>query len=269
MKTAPPLFFFDPMTLQSMAESLSGAYANAKPFPHIAIDNFFPEEIASILVDELPGSKDIQWAEYSHAHSKKLATNDETQMGEMTRHVLGQMNISHFLLFLEKLSGIEGLIPDTHLWGGGLHQITRGGYLNVHVDFNWYEKLKLNRRLNLLLYLNKDWREEYGGHIELWGADMAKCEKKILPVFNRCVIFSTSDFSYHGHPEPLTCPEGWSRKSLALYYYTRDRHPEDVLKPHSTLYKDLPGVKSKSGFSGMKQALKKRIPPAFLDLWGK
>jgi Rps23 Pro-64 3,4-dihydroxylase Tpa1-like proline 4-hydroxylase len=93
----------------------------------------------------------------------------------------------------------------------------------VHADFNRHEKLNLDRRLNLLLYLNRDWKEEYGGHLQLWTRDMGRCVVKVLPVFNRCVVFSTTDFSYHGHPDPLTCPPGRTRKSIAMYYYTNGR----------------------------------------------
>jgi 2-oxoglutarate-Fe(II)-dependent oxygenase superfamily protein len=143
--------------------------------------------------------------------------------------------------FLEQLTGIEGLIPDPYFWGGGLHQITRGGYLKVHADFNRYSKLRLDRRLNLLLYLNRDWKEEYGGHLELWNEQMTTCERKILPIFNRCVVFSTTDYSYHGHPDPLNCPEQQTRKSLALYYYTNGRLEEGVSPVHTTLFQRRPG----------------------------
>ena len=112
------------------------------------------------------------------------------------------------LRFLEALTGIEGLIPDPYFGGAGPHQILPGGFLKVHADFNWHPLLKLDRRLNLLVYLNKDWREEYGGQLELWDRDMARCERQILPVFNRTVVFSTTDFSFHGHPRPLACPGG-------------------------------------------------------------
>jgi Rps23 Pro-64 3,4-dihydroxylase Tpa1-like proline 4-hydroxylase len=148
---------------------------------------------------------------------------------------------SVFIDFLETLTGITGLLPDPHLWGGGLHQIQRGGFLKVHADFNRHERLDLDRRLNLLVYLNKDWKEEYGGQLELWSRDMKRCEERVLPVFNRCVVFSTTDTSYHGHPDELTCPEGWTRKSMALYYYTTGRSAEETSQSHSTLYQERPG----------------------------
>ena len=107
----------------------------------------------------------------------------------------------------------------------------------MHTDFNWHPKLRLDRRLNLLVYLNKDWKEEYGGHLELWDREMSHCEQKILPVFNRTVVFSTTDFSYHGHPTPLACPEGMSRKSVSFYYYTNGRPEEERSAPHDTIFR--------------------------------
>ena len=140
-------------------------------------------------------------------------------MGESTRHLLSQFNSSTICEFLQVLTGIEKLIPDPHFVGGGLHQIVQGGFLKIHADFNWHGDLDLHRRINLLVYLNKNWKEEYGGHLELWDKEMKNCEERVLPVFNRCAIFTTTSDSWHGNPAPLTCPEGWTRKSLALYYY--------------------------------------------------
>jgi Rps23 Pro-64 3,4-dihydroxylase Tpa1-like proline 4-hydroxylase len=140
------------------------------------------------------------------------------------------------LLWLEALTGIEGLIPAPYFGGGGLHQIEPGGFLKIHADFNVHPKLKLDRRLNMLVYLNKDWRDEYGGHLELWDRDLSACRKKILPSFNRTVIFSTTDTSFHGHPHPLTAPVGMSRKSVSLYYYTAGRPEAERSAPHDTLF---------------------------------
>jgi hypothetical protein len=94
-----------------------------------------------------------------------------------------------------------------------------------------------DRRLNLLLYLNKDWHEEYGGNLELWNRNMSKCEARVLPVFNRVMIFGTTDFTYHGHPDPLNCPEGMTRKSMALYYFSNGRPADEVTGQHSTIFR--------------------------------
>ena len=142
--------------------------------------------------------------------------------------------------------------------------------MKVHVDFNKHKKMHLDRRLNLLIYLNKDWQEEYGGHFELWNQEMTGCEKKVLPIFNRCVIFNTSDFSYHGHPNPLDCPEDRTRKSLALYYYSNGRPAEEISEKHTTVFKERPGEKfisRKNGFKSKSKILaKKLLPPIIFDL---
>lgn len=230
-------FAFDPAKLESLASEHREAYLRAVPFSHIVLDGLFSEEVLDRICEEFPKPGEVNWTLRYHDNSKKLEFSSENRMGESAWRFIAQLNSSTFVSFLEKLTGIDGLIPDPHLWGGGLHQIERGGYLNIHADFNWHEKLKLDRRLNLLIYLNKDWKEEYGGHLELWNRDLSRCEKKCLPLFNRCVIFSTTDYSYHGHPVPLTSPEGVTRKSIALYYYSRGRPAHEVSRPHSTLYR--------------------------------
>lgn len=235
-------YSLDPAYLEDLATRYSESYQNAAPFPHIVIDDFLPEPVLNQVLSEFPKADGIEWQKFEAAAERKLASKSELQMGEMTRFLLYQLNSETFINFLETLTGIKGLIPDPHFVGGGLHQIQRGGYLKMHVDFNRHERLKLDRRLNLLIYLNKNWQEEYGGHLELWDRNMTQCGQKILPIFNRCVIFSTTDFSYHGHPEPLTCPEGETRKSLALYYYSNGRPASEVRgTPHSTVFRARPG----------------------------
>lgn len=265
------LFCIDPEYLQNLALKHREEYAAAQPFPHIVIDNFLPESVLDEILEEFPKPKSIDWKKFENSAEKKLASKGEMQMGEKTRLLLYQLNSSTFINFLEKLTGIDGLIPDPHFVGGGLHQIERGGFLKMHVDFNKHGQLKLDRRLNLLIYLNKNWQEEYGGYLELWDSEMTRCEKKILPIFNRCVVFSTTDFSYHGHPEPLTCPEGQTRKSLALYYYSNGRPAHEIAEEgHSTVFKARPtdNFKEEEKPTGekIKTFAKKLVPPIFIDL---
>lgn len=258
------LFCLDPNYLDDLATKYKESYANAIPFPHIVIDNFLPESILEKILEEFPKPEEVDWQSFNNKSEKKLASTSELQMGEATRLLLYQLNSSTFLNFLEKLTGIEGLIPDPHFLGGGLHQIETGGYLKLHVDFNIYKRFNLDRRLNLLLYLNKDWPEEYGGHLQLWDGEMKTCYQKILPIFNRCVVFSTTDFSYHGHPDPLTCPETRSRKSLALYYYSNGRPSEEVYNAHTTIFKSRENEEIETEKTS-KQFIKKLIPPIILD----
>ena len=175
---------------------------------------------------------------FDNEQEKKLGFfHESSTITDTVRRFLDAMNGFEMLLFLERLTGIEGLIPDPYFGGGGLHQIEPGGFLKVHADFNVHPKLHLDRRLNMLIYLNKDWREEYGGHLELWDRDRTRtCRERILPVFNRTVVFSTTDTSFHGHPHPLTSPPGVTRKSVSLYYYTAGRPRGEESEAHDTLF---------------------------------
>jgi Rps23 Pro-64 3,4-dihydroxylase Tpa1-like proline 4-hydroxylase len=263
------MFCLDPDYLNDLADKYKEAYAQAKPFPHVIIENFLPESVLETILTEFPKPGEIAWRKFDAAAEKKLASTSELQMGDATRLLLYQLNSSVFINFLEQITGIDGIIPDPHFQGGGLHQIEPGGYLKIHVDFNKHKKMNLDRRLNLLIYLNQDWKEEYGGYFEMWDRDMTGCQKKILPVFNRCVIFNTTDFSYHGHPDPLACPEGRTRKSLALYYYSNGRPAEEVSGTHTTVFQARPSEKNlvaSSSKSSIKTIFKKLVPPILVDV---
>jgi hypothetical protein len=205
------------------------------------MDDFLPEGVLDDVLAEFPDPKGADWFEFDSATERKLATKDDSAMGPSTRRVLAELNSSAFLEFLERLTGIEGLIPDPHFVGGGLHQIEPGGHLKVHADFNRHPRTELERRLNVLVYLNRDWKDEYGGAFELWDENMTAAVEKVMPYFNRCVVFSTTSTSYHGHPEPLACPDGMTRKSMALYYYTKTRPAEQGTAAHNTLFQARPG----------------------------
>ncbi|TVZ41330.1 Rps23 Pro-64 3,4-dihydroxylase Tpa1-like proline 4-hydroxylase [Alteromonadaceae bacterium 2753L.S.0a.02] len=221
--------------LTALAETEAENYINASPFAHGVYDNVFSDEILDAVIAEFnEGQK--TWKEYESKYEKKLQMNADINLLPVTRALVHNLNSEPFLRFLEKLTGIKGLIPDPYLVGGGLHKIPRGGKLGIHVDFNENSVMKVYRRLNILIYLNKDWKEEYGGHFELWDANKNACMKKILPVFNRMAIFSTTNTSFHGHPEPLTCPEDRERISLALYYYTAGERGNQAISNHSTQF---------------------------------
>ena len=234
-------FHFDRDELLQQAEGKREEYASAQPFPHIVLDDFLPPAVLDEVLAEFPKPQEADWHAFDSALERKLATKDDTEMGEATRHLLAELNSAPFIDFLERLTGIAGLVPDPHFEGGGLHQIEPGGHLKVHADFNLHPRTGLERRLNVLIYLNRDWKDEYGGALELWNRDMTACDERILPYFNRCVVFSTTDTSYHGHPEPLTCPEDRTRKSMALYYYSKDRPAQDGGGAHNTLFQARPG----------------------------
>lgn len=219
------------------AASLRAKYASAAPFPHIVLDGLFDADLLESILRDFPDPRSMQWMQFDNPQEKKLGySHERSALSKTVRDFLNDLNSFEMLLWLEALTGIEGLIPDPYFGGGGLHQIEPGGFLKVHADFNVHPKLKLDRRLNMLIYLNKNWREEYGGHLELWDRDQKSCGHRILPVFNRTVIFSTTDTSFHGHPHPLNSPPGITRKSVSLYYYTAGRPDEERSVAHDTIF---------------------------------
>jgi 2OG-Fe(II) oxygenase superfamily len=222
--------------------ALHDAYCTAEPFPHAVLDGLFDDEELDAVLAEFPSPEQMRWVRFDTPLEKKLGFfHAMSEISPRIRRFLDAMNGFEMLAFLEQLTGIDGLIPDPYFGGGGLHQIEAGGYLKIHADFNFHPKLRLDRRLNVLIYLNRDWRDEYGGHLELWDASMRSCVQRILPVFNRTVIFSTTDTSFHGHPYPLTPPPGETRKSVSLYYYTAGRPQDERSAPHDTIFREPEG----------------------------
>lgn len=239
--------------LTALAEENKASYAAALPFAHSVFDDVFNESVLSDIIAEFE-QVDSGWREFESKYEKKLQMNKDANLPPVTRAFIHNLNSGPFIEFLEELTGIQGLIPDPHLDGGGLHKTVRGGKLGIHVDFNENKRMNVYRRLNVIIYLNKDWLDSYGGHFELWDEDRNGCVKKLLPIFNRMAIFSTTNTSFHGLPEPLTCPEDRSRLSLALYYYTAKNRGGQIKKSHSTVFLDEKGkreeLSTKKSFTG-------------------
>lgn len=243
-----PARLLDIERLQAEAHAQSAAYREASPFPHAVLDGFIDLQTVRRLAAEFPARGDTAaWLDYNGSDAagkplqhQKFHISDEDRLGPTTRQLLYELKSARFLDVLTALTGIEHLIPDALNHGGGIHMNCRGAMLKIHADFNRHPQWQLDRRLNLLLYLNEDWRTVYGGDLELWDAQMASCRERIAPVAGRCVIFSTSSTSFHGHPDPIDCPDDVTRKSIALYYYTNNR-PADDAPVHSTLWQARPG----------------------------
>ncbi len=240
--TGPGALAFDHCALLQLAESRGVEFRTAEPFPHIVIDGFLPESVIRLLIDEFPAPDDVTWRTYATNKEVKLALEDEALIPAPHVQVLRVLNSQVFIDFLEKLSGISGLIPDPHLRGAGIHQILTGGMLKVHADFDLHPLMLVHRRINVILYLNEDWADAYGGKLELWDEKMTGPLQSIAPVANRLLVFLTTDRSYHGHPDPLACPPDRSRKSMAWYFYTSSG--ADVASTgHSTIWRERPGEK--------------------------
>jgi hypothetical protein len=227
---------------------LAVRYREAEPGPHIALDGLFPDEVLQAICDEIDAIE-IDPEKNFYSTYLKRRISDLSRLPPTARRLIEDLNSADFLGFLERLTGIEGLIPDPYLEGGGIHQIGTGGFLKIHTDFNFHSRLRLHRRINLLLYLNPGWQPQWGGALELWDADVTECKASYLPEFNRMVLFSTTDQSYHGHPDPLTCPDNIRRNSIALYYYTAERPQDEVRFSKSTMtnYQPRPSEKFAKG----------------------
>ena len=238
--------------LAQIARDRSSMYRSADPFPHLIEDGLFNPAILDRVAGEFEAMDRGGWHHSQATHERKWSTEDPREMGPFTSALIAQLNAGPFVSFLEELTGIAGLVPDPHLRGGGLHEIRHGGLLGVHADFNIHPRLRLYRRLNLLVYLNKDWQQEWGGALELWDRGGQQCVRTIQPVFNRAVLFDTSNFSYHGHPHPLACPPERSRKSVALYYYALESPGEADRTAHGTIFLETnPAVVSTIASDGL------------------
>jgi 2OG-Fe(II) oxygenase superfamily len=219
--------------------SLALQFRRGEPFPHIHLQDFLQADLARELSDEFPVPNSSAWIQYKHYNEDKTGLTKRELFPPLLAKVTDELNSLEFVAWISELTGIPGLIADPDLEGGGLHQSTRGGFLNVHTDFNMHHYHKnWRRRINLILYLNPDWRPEWGGALELWDRNMHQCVTKISPLLNHAVIFNSNEISYHGFPGRLTCPENVSRKSLAFYYYTVER--DGIHDTHSTNYMPRP-----------------------------
>ncbi len=210
------------------------AYQAAEPFPHAVLQDLIDPDVLRGIAREFPDPSEMS-TQYETALEIKSAEALWERFGPRTRSVIAELNSGTFVRSLERLTGIPGLIVDAGLYGGGQHQIGRNGLLEVHADFNRHFSLGIFRRLNVLVYLNDPWEEAWGGDLELWDRDMPV--KQVAPRLGTTVIFTTTTDAMHGHPHPLACPDGVTRKSLALYYYCAE--PANELEPdRTTLFRD-------------------------------
>mgnify|MGYP000070597726 FL=1 len=248
--------------ISSDRETFRTSYQSKKPFKYLIIENALKDSVAQEIHDEYPKITDGEWDGTTYLDQKNKFQKTVFEKNSLMQNVFDELNSEPFLAWLNFITGIEEpLIADPALSGGGLHQSMNGAFLNVHVDFNIHPKTKLHRRLNVLIYMNKDWKDEYEGHLELWeiGDEYKNLLEKIPPIFNRLVLFETNEISFHGHPKPLNIPVDVSRKSLATYYYTKTRPASEIAGEHNTIYVNTEGVKGsvKRFKSGVRAALER------------
>lgn len=255
----PETLLLAPEAARAAGKSHAEAYRSAAPYPHAGFDDFLPPEILERVLEEL---RDLPEAEtsFDRAQEKLKTSYTPERLGTYTKNLFYALNSKPFILFLEELTGISGLIPDPYFSGGGVHRIETGGHLDIHADFNHHAKLNLERRLNVLIYLNHDWKAEYGGSFELWDKDMTKMVSSFVPTFNRMVCFSTTSDSWHGNPSKVNHPQGTPRQSLALYYYTATW--DATRKGHTTLFRPRPGtIDQKDKETARNELIQDLLPP--------
>lgn len=253
------MYNFDPDELRRFEADAGEQFRTAVPFRHFVIDDFVDAETIVGINTEFAevAARRHEWQKFSTGAEVKFALADLTKMGPTTAAVLGAFNTQPFVGFLERVTGMEGIVPDPGFVGGGMHEISSGGFLKVHADFNRHKVLHLDRRLNVILYLNLDWEESWGGHLELWDRSMSKAVVSLAPLAGRLVCFATDDYSYHGHPDPLECPPDRFRRSLALYYYTDGRPAEEVSGEHTTLFRARPGERIAPSWNDVRATLRR------------
>lgn len=224
-------------------ELLREQFNTSTPFRFFKIDNFLKPAFLADLLASYPSYEEagkMGGKQFMAAKEKfKIQVTDAKLFPEPVKQLAETLNGPRFLSDLQYITGIDELLPDSGFAGGGIHLTNTSGRLDVHVDFNFNEHLNAFRRLNILVYLNPDWDKAWGGDIELWDADVTHCHHAFSPIANRCVVFETSETSYHG-VTPLRCPKGITRQSFAAYYYTKDPPHGWDGKTHTTVFKTRP-----------------------------
>ena len=238
--------FIDIKRLFFLIDELHNEFQSKSPYRYLVFDNILNKEAADTIYESFPKIDDGVWDNKTYIDQKNKFHKRNFEKNSIMQNVFDELNSKEFLNWLNYVTNIkEPLIADPELFGGGLHQSIKGAFLNVHVDYNLHPKTKYHRRINVLIYMNKAWKEEYEGHLELWDINQSNRNllEKISPKFNRCVIFETNEISYHGHPIPLNTPVGITRKSIATYYYTKSRPMSEISSEHNTLFINTEGYK--------------------------
>lgn len=263
-----------PIDLHSLTIRLPGIssrFQAASPFRYVIIDDFLRFEVAQRIHDEFPPIDKRTWVSANGLQTRNKWTNP-TMAGSVADQFYRQVNSSEFVAWLSRMTGIRNLLADYTLEGAGYHQTIDGGFLNVHIDFNKLRETGLDRRLNLIVYLNHGLQEQLGGALELWDREANRKIEHIPPTFNRCVIFETNEISFHGHPAPWSTGGKTSRKSLSVYYYSEGRQDIGAADSHTTMYLNtegaagqwkllINGIRDLVGLGWIKRRLRRRFPP--------
>lgn len=242
-------------------EALRRQYQTSKPFPFVTIDNLLDATFADEVAGSYPSFEAAtgQGKTFKSVNERrKIQITDSKLFPEPAQRLNETLASPEFLSTLSYISGIPQLLADEQLEGGGLHLTGPGGRLDVHVDFNFLESRSLHRRMNLLLYLNPTWKDEWGGHLQLWDREVKQCQLDIAPKHNRCLIFETSDISYHG-VTPVAVDVPFDRRSFAAYYYTKEAPPRWKGESHNTIFQARPDERMRGYFLMPAERLQQKI----------
>jgi len=238
--------FTDSIRLPASVKSLKSAYRSATPFPYLVLDDLFSDELLEGVLREILPLRESNWVRHDDEHIRQFNLRSALYLGEAGSQLVAYLHSARFLYFLSQVTGIWELLPDPYLQGAGYHLIPRGGKFDVHVDRNTAYSMGLVRRLSLLIYLNKNWKHEYGGQLELWSKDGQRREVVVEPTFNRMALFEIADDNYHGVPSVVSCPEGYSRNCFVVYYHTGQQLGVKTVTPHTSIYALSPQRQRKS-----------------------
>ena len=206
--------------LQQQAESLHDSYIKAQPYSHLVIDDLFAPEILERLIAEFPQAKERDWLVWDTQHEFKTTSKGINGLSLFTQMFCLWFNSPEVIKIVEQITDIDNLVGDPLFHGAGLHEMYRDGWLEMHADYTRHFSLPLMRRLNILIYLNRDWNDNWGGELVMENPGDPQSHVSHPPLFNRTIIFPTTSKTFHGVPQPLSCPSDRSRQLLSIYYWT-------------------------------------------------
>ena len=242
------------LSLDHTIDQLSESYRSASPYPHLVLDGLFPTATLQSLIAEFPPLRSEKWLYESNERQSKYNFRSAADLGDSAFQFISMLHSAAFLQFLSEITGVKALLPDPYLTGAGFHVYPSGGEFNVHADRNMDFYCGLERRLVMLIYLNRDWKENYGGQLELWDKEGTRCEKVVEPIFNRTVMFEIADNNFHG-VRPIIGHDVF-RTSLILYFHTTNSH----LVPHESIFTPIRHRTKKT----LIKRIGKEITPPFL-----
>ena len=216
-------------------KQLNDTFVGTPPYPMITLDNFLPNDYAKKLQKECESIPDHYWTKFTRRGSY-MEECINMDVAPVANEFVNQMHSQAGMLWISKVTGIKDLIPDPYLVGGGYSRSYRDCTLKIHTDFNWNDTLKCHRMLSLIVYLNEDWKEEYGGHLQFNDFKNKTAIQRVAPLFNRVVLWRYHKKGFHGFPDPIKCPENYSRNTFRLFFYVSNATYDSADLPHRSLY---------------------------------